>query len=241
MRSRVPGGPPAVRPTASVAPRSRGDRHRIRCPSRRALRWAFRRWVAVIRSRTRSRSCSVPTTTCVPPSTPSACDHRSAFPPARCPGTDAPRARCPAPDPPLGVPTTPSTPWSAVDRPGTRRSSCAVPVVRSSSWRISLPRPGRPVVERSEHKSTGGPVLIHDAGEGCPRWSAAGRTWLSGRVRQRGSETVERRIAPRDLRGETPRARGRAGHATARGHSHVRATRRAHDGTGRVALPHITT
>ena len=57
-------------------------------------------------------------------------------------------------------------------------------------------------------------------------------------VRQRVLETVDRRLASSDLPGATPGATGTSGHRTARDRLRSAAGHRAHDGTGRDALPH---
>ncbi len=63
---------------------------------------------------------------------------------------------------------------------------------------------------------------------------------LASRVRQRALETVDRRLPSDDLPGATPGDTGTAGHCTARDALHFAAGDRAHDGTGRGALPHLS-
>lgn len=57
-------------------------------------------------------------------------------------------------------------------------------------------------------------------------------------VRQRYLETVSRCVSPVHLPGATPGATGMSGHCTAREPLRSAAGSRAHDGTGRAALPH---
>lgn len=82
-----------------------------------------------------------------------------------------------------------------------------------------------------------GPVVGHHLSP--PVWD---RNRVRGRyragVRQRHLETATRRVAPVSLSGVTPGATGTSGHGTARDRLRSAAGRRAHDETGRAALPH---
>ncbi|MEU6134214.1 hypothetical protein [Nocardioides sp. NPDC047086] len=57
-------------------------------------------------------------------------------------------------------------------------------------------------------------------------------------MRQRHLETAIRCVTPVSLPGATPGATGTSGHGTARDRLRSAAGRRAHDETGRAALPH---
>ena len=59
-------------------------------------------------------------------------------------------------------------------------------------------------------------------------------------VRQRHLETADRCASPVHLPGATPGATGTFGHCTARDPLRSAAGDRAHDGTGRAALPHTS-
>jgi len=72
----------------------------------------------------------------------------------------------------------------------------------------------------------------------CRHGAPQGRP-LPWRVRQRDLESVDRRVASIDLPGATLGATGMAGHSTARESLRSVAGDRAHDGTGRAALPRL--
>ena len=74
------------------------------------------------------------------------------------------------------------------------------------------------------------PALERDPGVGPAGYSA--------RVRQRDLETADRCASPVCFSGATPGTTGTSGHGTARDSLRSAAGHRAHDGTGRAALPH---
>ncbi|MGF9757668.1 hypothetical protein AAII07_20960 [Microvirga sp. 0TCS3.31] len=57
-------------------------------------------------------------------------------------------------------------------------------------------------------------------------------------MRQRNLETADRCASPVGFSGATPGTTGSFGHGTARDSLRSAAGHRAHDGTGRAALPH---